>query len=117
MATHDWVHLACHGTQDLDDPTRSAFALYDGSFTLASLMHKDLPSAQIAVLSACQTATDKLSEEAVHLAAAMLYAGFRSVIGTMWAISDDTAPIVARVFYKDLRNQIREDVAACICVA
>ncbi|KAI0082963.1 hypothetical protein BDY19DRAFT_981531, partial [Irpex rosettiformis] len=53
-----------------------------------------LPNADLAVLSACQTATgdEKLSEEAVHLAAGMLNIGYKSVIGTMWSISDYIAP-------------------------
>ena len=71
MATHSWVHLACHGIQDSDDPLRSAFRLYNGRLTLEALMTKHLPNADLAVLSACQTATgdEKLSDEVVHLAA------------------------------------------------
>ncbi|KAI0083077.1 CHAT domain-containing protein, partial [Irpex rosettiformis] len=77
MAKHDWVHLACHGVQNRMDPTNSAFALYDGRLTLSMLMSQHLPNADLAVLSACQTATgdETLSEEAVHLAAGMLNVG------------------------------------------
>ncbi|KAI0088787.1 TPR-like protein [Irpex rosettiformis] len=108
MASHDWVHLACHGIQNSQDPTQSAFALHDGLLKLSTLMNKELPKAQLAVLSACQTATgdEKLSEEAVHLAAAMLNAGFRSVVGTLWSISDRTAPKVAKIFYEALSRQV-----------
>ncbi|KAI0088779.1 CHAT domain-containing protein [Irpex rosettiformis] len=108
MATHDWIHLACHGVQNSQDPIQSAFALYDGPLKLSMLMDTELVNAELAVLSACQTATgDKnLSEEAVHLAAAMLNVGFKSVIGTMWSISDNTAPRVARAFYEALREQV-----------
>ncbi|KAJ6522099.1 hypothetical protein DFH09DRAFT_938562 [Mycena vulgaris] len=40
----------------------------------------------LAVLRACQTAMgdEKLPDEAVHLAASLLFAGFRSVVATMW---------------------------------
>ncbi|KAI0083110.1 CHAT domain-containing protein [Irpex rosettiformis] len=109
MATHDWVHLACHGVQNHTDPMSSAFALYDGRLTLSSLMSQHLPNADLAVLSACQTATgdEKLSEEAVHLAAGMLNAGYRSVIGTMWSISDYIAPEVMRVFYTVMAEQVK----------
>ncbi|KAI0083715.1 CHAT domain-containing protein [Irpex rosettiformis] len=109
METHNWVHLACHGLQDKADPINSYFALYDGKLTLSTLMSKHLPNADLAVLSACQTATGdaKLSEEAVHLAAGMLNVGFKSVIGTMWSISDRSGPIVMTKFYEVLMNQVR----------
>ncbi|KAI0085860.1 CHAT domain-containing protein [Irpex rosettiformis] len=109
MATHEWVHLACHGVQNTVDPTNSAFALYDGQLTLGALMSQHLPNADLAVLSACQTATgdEKLSEEAVHLAAGMLNIGYKSVIGTMWSISDYIAPEVMRVFYTVMAEQVK----------
>ncbi|KAI0083313.1 CHAT domain-containing protein [Irpex rosettiformis] len=109
MATHDWVHLACHGVQNRADPTNSAFALYDGKLTLSMLMSHHLPNADLAVLSACQTATgdEKLSEEAVHLSAGMLNVGYKSVVGTMWSISDYIAPEVMRVFYTVMAEQVK----------
>ncbi|KAI0083528.1 CHAT domain-containing protein [Irpex rosettiformis] len=109
METHNWVHLACHGLQDQVDPINSSFALYDGKLTLSTLMSKHLPNANLAVLSACQTATgdENLSEEAVHLAAGMLNVGFKSVIGTMWSISDRSGPIVMAKFYEVLMEQVR----------
>ena len=56
------------------------------------------------VLSACQTAKGDslLPEEAIHLAAGMLMAGYGSVVGTLWSIRDDDAPIVAEKFYRYL---------------
>ena len=47
-------------------------------------------------------------EEAVHLAAGMLTAGFRSVIGTMWSIYDSSAPVVMRKFYEIMAQQVKE---------
>ena len=41
-------------------------------------------------------------DEAVHVAAGMLAAGFRDVIGTMWMIYDDTAPSVADIVYREV---------------
>ncbi|KZV62925.1 hypothetical protein PENSPDRAFT_692083 [Peniophora sp. CONT] len=53
---HTWVHLACHGSQHLADPTKSAFALYDGPLSLTDLMATAADNAELAFLSACQTA-------------------------------------------------------------
>ena len=72
-------------------------------------MTKHLPNADLAVLSACQTATgdEKLSEEAVHLAAGMLNIGYKSVIGTMWSIYDSSAPVVMGEFYRVMAAQVK----------
>ena len=43
-----------------------------------------------------------MSEEAVHLAAAMLFIGFRGVVATMWSIMDEDAPLVAEKVYAEL---------------
>ena len=104
MATHPWVHLACHGIQDSDDPLNSAFCLYDGRLTLDMLMTKHLPNADLAVLSACQTATgdENLPDEAVHLAACLLAAGFKSTVATTWKVPDGVAPEIANRFYSRL---------------
>ncbi|KAI0027844.1 CHAT domain-containing protein, partial [Vararia minispora EC-137] len=99
------IHLACHGLQNTEDPTESAFALHDGKLTLSRLMSSSVRNAEFAFLSACQTSTgdEKLPEEAVHLAAGMLAMGFKSVIGTMWSIGDQDAPIVADEVYRELK--------------
>jgi CHAT domain-containing protein len=110
------VHLACHGIQDRSTPLDSAFALYDGPLTLGNLMRQSVVHADLAFLSACQTAAgdQELPEEAMHLAAGMLAVGYRSVIATMRAIGDADAPIVAANFYERLledRESGRESVA------
>ncbi|KAJ6552436.1 CHAT domain-containing protein, partial [Mycena vulgaris] len=102
------VHFACHGVQDVRNPTESALLLAGSShLTLSSIIQLALPHADFAFLSdrsACQTATgDKsLEEESVHLAAGMLLAGYRGVIATMWTIMDNDAPQVASDVYEHL---------------
>lgn len=104
MEKCNWIHLACHGTQN---GTESAFHLADGELTLQHIMESSLPHAELAVLSACQTAMgdQKLPEEALHLAAGMLMAGYDSVVATMWSIADSDGPIVAKEFYRYLMNE------------
>ena len=99
-----WVHFACHANQNLGDPIRSAFHLHGGTLSLATITQKQLKHAELAFLSACQTATgDKsMADEAVHLAAGMLTAGFRTVIATMWSIGDEDAPLIAEKVYEHL---------------
>jgi CHAT domain-containing protein len=80
------VHLACHGVQDQKDPLSSGFCLGDGKLTVSELMDIKLDHAFLAFLSACETAKgDKEQpDQVIHLAAAMLFCGFRSVVATMW---------------------------------
>ncbi|KAF8187324.1 CHAT domain-containing protein [Mycena galopus ATCC 62051] len=110
MTQHTWVHLACHGIQDLNEPLKSAFILNDGPLEISELMRHSMHNAELAVLSACQTATGdaKLPDEAVHLAACMLAMGFKSVVGTMWSIGDSDAPLVADAFYSSLTTMLKE---------
>ncbi|KZV76852.1 TPR-like protein [Peniophora sp. CONT] len=106
---HSWVHFACHGSQNLVDPTRSAFALYDGPLSLETLMSTVSENAELAFLSACQTAVgdERIPEESAHLAAGMLAVGFKGVIATMWSIQDADAPIIVEAYYKEILKHRR----------
>jgi CHAT domain-containing protein len=112
MRDSGWAHFACHGVQDVLDPTESALLLAGSSkLTLSNLIQLSLPHAELAFLSACQTAMgDKpLQEESVHLAAGMLAVGYRGVIATMWSIMDQDAPQVASEVYEHLFKTLPPD--------
>ncbi|KAF5339999.1 hypothetical protein D9611_012370 [Ephemerocybe angulata] len=98
------IHLACHASQDATNPLGSRFLFHNGSLDLFTILQRNLKDADLAFLSACQTGTgsEKLPDEAVHLAAGMLAAGYRRVVATMWAIRDEHAPAVATDFYQYL---------------
>ena len=72
--------------------------------TLSALMGTESKIAELAFLSACQTAVgdEKVPEASVHLAAGMLAVGFKGVIGTMWSIWDNDAPIIVEAYYTKL---------------
>ena len=93
----------------------------DGLLTVSQIMQKPLVNTSLAFLSACETAVgDKnVPDESIHIAAAMLFAGFRGVVGTMWyvycylirivfnmsvyrSIVDSDAPLVADNYYQHL---------------
>ncbi|KAF9545342.1 hypothetical protein CPC08DRAFT_649392 [Agrocybe pediades] len=98
------LHLACHGHQDSKDPLNSGFALADGRLSLGKLIACHTPDAFFAFLSACESAAGdaEVPDESLSLSVAMLYAGFRSVIGTMWTMNDNDGPEVARSVYQAL---------------
>ncbi|KIY67849.1 hypothetical protein CYLTODRAFT_422135, partial [Cylindrobasidium torrendii FP15055 ss-10] len=109
LETHDWVHFACHATQDTENPLQSSFCLYNGALSLRAIMrlrHK-ADGMSLAVLSACETAMgdSETPEEGFHLAAGMLMAGFQNVVGTLWSINDDDGPVIAEEFYRHLVHE------------
>ena len=113
MKDAEWVHFACHGIQDAASPTDSGLCLADQRrLKLSDIISVSRPRGGLAFLSACQTATGHkdLSDEAIHIAAGMLFAGYGGVVGTMWSISDRLAPLVTKDVYEQLfRNGTRPD--------
>ncbi|TFK22893.1 hypothetical protein FA15DRAFT_757682 [Coprinopsis marcescibilis] len=100
-----FVHFGCHGLQHATNPLESCLLLSDGKLTMARLIRECQTSkASLAYLSACQTAMGdvKRPDESLTLAATMMFAGFKSVVGTMWSIHDEDAPVVSEVFYRYL---------------
>jgi CHAT domain-containing protein len=72
---------------------------------------KSFPYADFTFLSACQTATgdEKLSEEAVHLAAGLMLAGYGSIVATTWSINDEDAPVIVGHIYTKLFSGTEPD--------
>ncbi|MEV2242092.1 CHAT domain-containing protein [Micromonospora sp. NPDC049891] len=105
LSGHRWVHFACHGDQNLDDPAQGGVLLTDGMLTVTDISARQYHS-DLAYLSACKTATGgtTLPDEAITLAAALHYTGYRHVIATLWSIWDDTAPTVAESVYRSLAD-------------
>ncbi|KDQ50413.1 hypothetical protein JAAARDRAFT_42076 [Jaapia argillacea MUCL 33604] len=98
------IHLACHGEQQKDNPLESGFFLQEGKLSVAQLMSISVPKAYFAFLSACQSASADRTQpdESVHMAATMMYLGFRSAIGTMWSMHDVDGPHIASAIYPAL---------------
>jgi CHAT domain-containing protein len=107
MKSHGWVHFACHGMQNDHQPLLSGLCLHYGRLSLLEIMEQQIPNANLAFLSASETSKGdfNLPDEAVHLTAGMLAAGYRGVVGTMWRISDNHAPEFATEFYKYLLRE------------
>jgi len=106
LREHQFAHIVCHGILEPGKPFDSSFILFEGKrLSLLDIVQSRLPEAEFAFLSACHTAelTDESPvDEALHLAAAMQYCGFRSVVGTMWAMLDADGPDLAGNFYKSV---------------
>ena len=112
IAAHSWLHFACHASQRQAEPASSGFALWDGTLTITDMAAQPGERRDLAFLSACQTAKggQRHLDEAIHLAAAMQFLGYRHVIGTMWTVDDQSAPDVAEIFYTTLKRDGRTDL-------
>ncbi|KLO09450.1 hypothetical protein SCHPADRAFT_1000239 [Schizopora paradoxa] len=119
LPDYDWIHLTCHGVLDATDPFSSHFQISGGidgvekikKITIMDILRSRVPNAEFAFLSACHTAElpEHFSrEESLHLAAAMQFCGYRSVVGTMWPLNDDGGPRVAKAFYEYMFAEPKE---------
>ena len=106
---NDWVHLVYHSLPNPEKPFESAFALHDGPFTIQHIIGCDLKNPVFAYLSACHTTVGdrERPDGAIHLALAMQFAGFRSVIGTMREVDDGEATRnkIVTTFYKHMVDE------------
>ncbi|OAX37690.1 hypothetical protein K503DRAFT_801049 [Rhizopogon vinicolor AM-OR11-026] len=103
LRSHHWLHFACHGTQNFDEPFKSAFLMRDQPLTLLDITQTDLFQHEFAFLSACETAVGdaQTPDEVIHLAAGPQFAGVKSVIGTFWSVDDATVRRLVEAFYKN----------------
>lgn len=109
------VHFATHGFLDSEHPQLSAIVLSmvdqngvekNGFMPLHDIYSLDL-SAELTVLSACQTALGKdiKGEGMVGLTHSFMSAGSRSVVSSLWKVDDRATEILMSDFYQSmLRN-------------
>ncbi|EGO26540.1 hypothetical protein SERLADRAFT_447721 [Serpula lacrymans var. lacrymans S7.9] len=108
IQAHGWIHLSCHGKQDMFQPFDSMFSLQDQPLRLLDIIRaRTKPTAdqpEFAFLSACHTAAgdENTPDEVIHLASGMQFSGFRSVVGTLWAVDDGVVGAVVEGFYRHL---------------
>ncbi|KAJ7229878.1 CHAT domain-containing protein [Mycena pura] len=101
-----WIHLACHGKQDLVDPPKSRLQLYEGNLELEAILQMQLSHAEFVYLAACETAMggthSEMVNESFHLGGGFIAAGFKGAIGTLWSMRDLDGPVVANAVYMHL---------------
>lgn len=123
LGDFDALHFAVHAFADPKFPARAALVLLndpaageDGLLQPREIGQFRL-RAGVVVLSACDTAVGPtLGQEGVlNIARAFLLAGARSVITTLWPVSDATSAAVMRRFYENLAAG--DDVAGALARA
>ena len=103
LREHRFAHFVCHGSLKTGKPFDASLELHKDNLTLLAIVRSKLPAAEFAFLAACHTAElteGSAADEGLHLAAAMQYCGFRSVVGTMWAMANTDGADLSKHFYK-----------------
>ena len=117
LPDHPFAPIVCHGILEPGKPFEASFKLRRGRLLpLLDIVQSELPDAEFAFLSACHTAElteESVADEGIHLAAAMQFCGFRSVVGTMWAMADVDGRDLARSFYQSVFSEKRQGGRYC----
>jgi CHAT domain-containing protein len=104
------LHFATHSLIDEASPSQSAVVLTldndpeeDGFLEASEIARLDL-DCDLVVLSACQTGRGKLlsGEGILGLSRAFLYAGARSVVVSLWDVTDISTGELMKGFYKNM---------------
>ena len=112
--TYNVMHFATHGNLDYEDFSKSFLTMAgnpskseDGKLTLEELWGMEVMThLNIVVLSACQTAVTKGSNEssAVSPASGFLQNGVKSVVATLWKVDDEATSLLIGDFYKNIKT-------------
>ncbi len=120
-ATESWVvrnidrfgiiHLASHGEFDPINPLFSSVKLVkdlsaDGDLEALEVFGLKI-SADLVVLSACQTGLGKVTsgDDVIGMNRAFLYAGTHAIISSLWRVSDISTAILVKHFYRTYKAE------------
>ena len=113
------IHIASHGFVENCDPLNSFLALTPEEGPDEGLLHAFeiidglRLHADLVVLSGCQTGSGEVSktEGIIGLTRAFQYAGARSVLVSLWEITDNSSSQLMKEFYRQYKNGVSKDEA------
>jgi CHAT domain-containing protein/tetratricopeptide (TPR) repeat protein len=125
----DIVHLAVHAVEDFKDPMRSRLLLSPlgrdpGELSVRDLLRVHLSRTRLVVLASCGSHAGPVSasEGSLSLAYSFLVAGVPAVVGSLWAVQDQSTARLSARFHQELlrgadaltalRVAQREEIAA-----
>jgi CHAT domain-containing protein/Tfp pilus assembly protein PilF len=117
IADANYVHFACHGILNEKFPLDSALALAvpgetggdseNGLLQAWEIFEAVRVSADLVTLSACETGLGKEmgGEGLIGLTRAFQFAGSKTVMSSLWDVSDESTAILMKSFYSHLKEK------------
>ena len=112
-ASFDILHLAVHGTADLQNALNSKLHFQntggqdsENDLYAYELYGMNLSKTQLAVLSACETGVGKQfkGEGTFSIARGFAYAGVPSIIMSLWKVDDAASAELMKYFYQEINS-------------
>ena len=99
-----WAHLAAHGRYEADDPLGSGIVMADRVMSARELIERRAPD--VMVVSTCESGrqTANPGDELWGLARALLYAGTRTAVLSLWRVADRVTERLMLRFYEALED-------------
>ncbi|MEP2025667.1 MAG: CHAT domain-containing tetratricopeptide repeat protein [Reichenbachiella sp.] len=97
---YKYIHFATHGMVNESEPNLSRIFLQDGSLYSGDIYNIDI-NADLVCLSACETGLGKISkgEGIIGLSRALLYAGAKNLVVSLWTVADESTSKLMIDFY------------------
>lgn len=113
------LHLAMHALLDVEDPLKSKLIFaqnkdnVEDNFLNCHEIYGLKLNANLAVLSACQTAAGQIEmgEGVMSLTRAFMYAGVPSIVSTLWLADDASTKDIMLGFFDGLTKNLPKDEA------
>ncbi len=100
------IHFAGHAVFNPEEPMASGLVLADGSVLTAARILQDSTfrtnNGRLLVLSACQTGVNVITTggEIIGLARALIYAGMRNILSSLWEVADRSTAGLMQDFHR-----------------
>ena len=99
------IHLGCHGRFDSEHPTESGLMLVGGWLTVQRIITElKLKESSLTTLAACESGKSHVrsGDEHVGLTQAIMTAGAKSVVASLWSVNDSATRALFETFYANL---------------
>ncbi|MEO9965482.1 MAG: CHAT domain-containing tetratricopeptide repeat protein [Reichenbachiella sp.] len=99
---YKYIHFATHGMVNESEPNLSRIFLDDGSLYSGDIYNINI-NADLVCLSACETGLGKISkgEGIIGLSRALLYAGAKNLVVSLWTVADESTSRLMIDFYNN----------------
>lgn len=111
MLEAEYVHVACHGVFQPDDPAASGLLVIsargrEGLLSIREMANLDLGGVRYAALTSCWAADNFVlpGRQVISLPEILVRAGVGAVVACLWKVADDVTPKLLHGYYRALES-------------